>query len=132
MTLEQVSAQEIVQLCRGKGFLAKPLFIVHTSPVGGLEDVIPQLEGHLAYQVELERRGIMFAAGPVFSEDGEHWRGDGFVVIRAADLDQARAIAASDPMHACGARRFSVRPWLVNEGTVTIRFNFSDRAGELV
>jgi hypothetical protein len=28
-------------------------------------------------------------------------------------------------MHVSGARKFTVRPWLVNEGTVTIKLNYA-------
>lgn len=31
----------------------------------------------------------------------------------------------ADPMHACGARRFTVRPWLLNEGTFSVRLFYS-------
>ena len=37
------------------------------------------------------------------------------VIIRAGSLAEAKEIAASDPMHASGARSYTVRPWLVNE-----------------
>jgi hypothetical protein len=28
-------------------------------------------------------------------------------------------------MHEAGARSFTVRPWLINEGTVTVRLDYS-------
>lgn len=84
------------------------------------------LEEHLKFQVDLERRGIMFGAGPFWDDDETHWSGDGMVIVRAESLAAARAIAAEDPMHKSGARRFSVRPWLLNEGTLTFRVNLSD------
>ena len=48
------------------------------------------------------------------------------VVVRAENLAHAREIAASDPMHSSGARSFTVRPWLVNEGGFNLRVTFSD------
>jgi hypothetical protein len=47
------------------------------------------------------------------------------VIIRADSLAHAREIAASDPMHVAGARSFTVRPWLLNEGRITVEVNFS-------
>jgi uncharacterized protein len=47
------------------------------------------------------------------------------VVIRANSLAEAQAIAAEDPMHKSGARTYRVRPWLVNEGTLTLRLDFA-------
>ncbi|HCH55685.1 MAG TPA: hypothetical protein DEV64_01225 [Rhodospirillaceae bacterium] len=54
------------------------------------------------------------------------------VIMRAGSLDEAKAIAASDPMHSSGARDFTVRPWLMNEGTMTVKIRFSDGSRELV
>lgn len=47
------------------------------------------------------------------------------VVIRAGSLAEAEAVAAADPMHASGARSYRVRPWLVNEGTLTVTLDFA-------
>jgi NAD(P)-dependent dehydrogenase (short-subunit alcohol dehydrogenase family) len=49
--------------------------------------------------------------------------GGGFAVLD--ELAEAREIAAKDLMHASGARKFTVRPWLVNEGTITIKLNYA-------
>jgi uncharacterized protein YciI len=80
----------------------------------------------------LEKKGIMFGAGPHWTDDEKRWEGDGMVIIRAGSLAEAREIAASDPMHASGARSFTVRPWLMNEGTVTIKLTYSDGKREVI
>jgi uncharacterized protein YciI len=67
----------------------------------------------------------MFAAGPNWTDDEQEWKGDGMVVYRANSRAEAEAIAARDPMHVNGARSFTVRPWLVNEGTITIELGFA-------
>ena len=54
------------------------------------------------------------------------------VIIRAGSLAEAKEIAASDPMHSSGARDFTVRPWLMNEGTVTVKIRYSDGSRELI
>ena len=36
-----------------------------------------------------------------------------------------KKIAATDPMHKSGARSFTVRPWLLNEGTINLAINYS-------
>jgi uncharacterized protein YciI len=114
-----------------KGMAQKQLYVILTTPVQGLEPVLKNLDEHLKFQVELERRGIMFGAGPFWDDDETHWSGDGMVIVRAESLAAARAIAAQDPMHKNGARRFTVRPWLLNEGTLTLRLNFSDMKSRL-
>ena len=115
-----------------KGMLQKQLYVYFTTPAGGMDPVMENLDTHLAFQVELERKGIMFGAGPHWSEDEKRWEGDGMVIIRAASLAEAREIAASDPMHSSGARSFTVRPWLMNEGTVTIKISYSDGKREIL
>lgn len=79
--------------------LQKQLYAIFTRPVRGLGVVLEQMESHLAFQVSLEREGVMFAAGPMWTDDGEQWEGDGLVVVRAASREAAVAIAKRDPMH---------------------------------
>lgn len=131
MTVSSVPAAEIIALSKEKGFLAKQLYVVITTPANGLGPVMEKIKEHLAFQESLEAQGIMFAAGPQWTDDETSWEGDGMVVIRAKSLAEARAIAAKDPMHASGARTFTVRPWLVNEGTVTIKLNYAKGSFEV-
>ncbi len=121
---DNVPAANILEASRGMA--QKQLYVVFTSPAKGLDAVLQNIEEHLKFQVDLERRGIMFGAGPFWDDDEQTWSGDGMVIIRAESIAAARAIAAEDPMHASGARRFTVRPWLLNEGTLTFRLNFSE------
>jgi len=105
--------------------LQKQLYAIFTTPTDGLGPVFANLEAHLAYQVQIEREGIMFAAGPLWTEDGESWEGEGLVVVRASSREEAVAIAERDPMHRSGARTFKVRPWMINEGSLTLRLDYS-------
>lgn len=131
MTVSRVPATEIIALSQEKGFLAKQLYVVVTTPINGMGPVMARIKEHLEFQESLEAQGIMFAAGPQWTDDETYWEGDGMVVIRAGSLAQAREIAAKDPMHASGARRFTVRPWLINEGTVTIKLNYAKGSFEV-
>ena len=92
------------------------LYAVFTRPANGMKPVMDMLQQHLDYQISMEKSGVLFAAGPFWTNDEQQWRGEGMVVIRAKSLEAARAIASKDPMHASGARTFEVRPWLINEG----------------
>ena len=125
MTSTSVPSADIVATCVERGYLAKQLYVIFTRPTQGIEPVMKNLGPHLAYQEKLEMEGIMFAAGPNWTDDGLAWEGDGMVVYRASSMAEATAIAAADPMHASGARNFTVRPWLVNEGTITIQLGFA-------
>ena len=108
-----------------KGMLQKQLYAIFTTPTDGLGPVFANIEPHLAFQVELERTGILFAAGPLWTDDEQSWEGEGMVIVRATSRAEAIAIAERDPMHKAGARSFKVRPWLINEGTVTVRLDYS-------
>ena len=123
MSEPEIKAQDV--LAASKGMLQKQLYVVFTKPVSGMGPVMAQLSVHLEYQMKLERDGIMFGAGPFWTDDEQKWEGEGMVVIRAKSIAEARAIAAADPMHSSGARSYTVRPWLLNEGTMTLQINYS-------
>jgi uncharacterized protein YciI len=125
MSAKTPTAKEITEMSRAHGVLAKQLYVVFTRPANGIEPVLANIKDHLDFQMELERNGIMFAAGPNWTDDEQNWEGDGMVVIRAASIAEAREIAARDPMHQRGARTFTVRPWMVNEGSVRLRLDYS-------
>jgi uncharacterized protein len=116
---------ELVELCTTKGLLAKQLWVISSKPTNGLGPILDNLEEHLAYQTKLEHDGIMFAAGPLASEDLTEWLGEGLFMYRADSLDAARKLAAADPMHSSGARSFSIREWMLNEGTYSIQVYYS-------
>ncbi len=115
-----------------KEMLQKQMYVYFTTPTSGMGPVMENLEAHLKFQVELEKKGIMFGAGPHWTDDEKRWEGDGMVIIRAGSLAEAKEIAASDPMHASGARSFTIRPWLMNEGAVTIKLTYSDGKREII
>ena len=119
---------EMVDQCSDLGLLAKKLYVVFTSPVNGLGPIMEVLDEHLAYQNKIQDEGIMFGAGP-FSDDAEqNWSGDGMVIIRANSMAAAKVIADNDPMHKAGARSYKIRPWLLNEGKVTVDLTFSNKS----
>ncbi|HIF59200.1 MAG TPA: hypothetical protein EYQ26_06855 [Rhodospirillales bacterium] len=118
----------MVGQCSDLGLLAKKLYVVFTSPVNGLGPIMEVLDEHLAYQNKIQDEGIMFGAGP-FSDDAEqNWDGDGMVIIRADSMAAAKVIADNDPMHKAGARSYKIRPWLLNEGKVTVDLTFSNKS----
>lgn len=87
----------------------------------------PLLSQHLDYIDDLEARGILFGAGPFRHEDGR-WSGSGMAIIRAASIDEARAIAEIEPFHQAGVRRNTVTGWQLNEGSIGVRINYSARS----
>lgn len=106
--------------------LRKTLYVITTTPARGpgMQAVLPE---HLAYQVALERDGVLFGAGPLFAEGSDVPHG-GMIIVRARDEAEARAIADADPFHARGLRRYTVNRWLLNEGTMTVTIRYSDQS----
>ena len=115
-----------------KGMLQMQLYVIFTEPTSGIGPIMQVVKKHLDYQIDLEKRGILFAAGPLWTDDGKSWAGEGMVIVRAASKTEAVEIAEADPMHQAGARRFKVRPWLVNEGSVTVKIGYSDQKVEIL
>ncbi len=110
---------------KSRGALALELYMVVSTPNGDPAAVRGNLPAHLAYQAEQETRGALFLAGPVSDDTGAQMEGMGLIIYRAASLEEARALAEGDPMHASGARSFVLRRWLVNEGSLTLSVGLS-------
>ena len=110
-------------------FLGKEMYLVVTRPVRSPE-IEKRLSDHLAHQVELERKGIMFAAGPLYSK-GSQTPEAGMFVLRAGSFEEAEAICKTDPLHEAGLRTYTIQKWRVNEGSITLKVNYSDRTVEI-
>ncbi|GAA0775721.1 hypothetical protein E1180_13005 [Roseibium denhamense] len=113
------------KIAKDRGALALELYAVSTSPAGPDADLPGNLPDHLAYQARLESDGKLAFAGPVSDETGEHMTGEGLIIYRAASLEEAKALADGDPMHARGVRRYTIRRWLINEGSFTLSVGLS-------
>ena len=130
MNEPHISVQDVLNA--SAGCLQKQMYVYFTTPANGLGPVMENLEDHLKFQMELEQKGVMFGAGPFWTEDEQRWEGEGMIIIRAGSLAEARKIAALDPMHASGARTFTIRLWLMNEGAVTMKVTYSDGGREVI
>lgn len=109
--------------------LGKEMYLVITRPVRSAE-IAKRLADHLAHQVDLERRGVLFAAGPLYSR-GSTIPEAGMFVLRANSFEEAEAIAKADPLHVAGLRSFTLQKWRVNEGSITLKINYSDQTAQI-
>ena len=109
-----------------KGMLRLRLFVIFSRGKG--LDLKPYLADHLAYMIELEKQGKLFASGPF----GDGSSGDGMTIVRAANEDEAREIALRDPFVVNGIRTFKIQAWTVMEGSLSVTVNFSDRSARIV
>ncbi len=118
---------EYKKIARERGALAFELYVVDTKPVKDPSELQATLPDHLAYQKELEAAGKLFMAGPVSDDTGEQMFGSGLMIYRASSMDEAKALADGDPMHAKGVREYTLRKWLVNEGSPSFSTALSDK-----
>ncbi len=119
-----MSWKDYQEVARGRGNMAAEFFVVESMPVEG-QDPKAHLAEHLAYQGEREKDGSLFLAGPLSDEAGENMTGGGMIIYRAENIAAARALADGDPMHQAGARSYTIRAWLVNEGSVQVTIGLS-------
>jgi uncharacterized protein YciI len=106
--------------------LRKKLYVVLSKPLVASEQLRPVLAAHLDYMIDLEKRGVIFASGPL--ADPEHaQQGEGLTILRAGSAAEARAIAEGDPFFKDGLRSFELKEWTVMEGMLSLRVNFSDQ-----
>lgn len=116
---------EYKRIAQERGSLAHELYVVFSEPAVPPEQMKQQLPEHLAYQAEQEKIGSLVMAGPMSDASGELMEGVGMIIYRADSLEAARKLAENDPMHSTGTRTFSIRRWLVNEGSITLNVKLS-------
>ena len=119
------SWDEYKSLAKERGSLAHEVFVVQSTPVGTPDELKANLPDHLAYQAQLETDGTLMFAGPMSDETGTQMQGMGMIIYRAASMEAAHKIAQADPMHASGARSYTLRKWMINEGNVSVNFQLS-------
>lgn len=110
---------------KARGALAFELYAVQSTPAGDMSSVKDNLAAHLAYQADQEKKGNLFLAGPLSDESGEEMIGAGLIIYKATTLEQARELADADPMHQSGARNYTLRRWLINEGNLSLSIGLS-------
>ena len=119
------SFSDYKQIARSRGALAFEVFVVESVAMAEPESLQETLPAHLDYQKSLEASGALVFAGPLSDSAGEAMSGGGLIVYRAASFDEAQALAESDPMHRDGKRSFTLRRWLINEGSLTVSLSLS-------
>ena len=67
--------------------LNKDLYVIITKPTNGMEPVMENLDEHLKFQVSLEKKGIMFGAGPFWEENEIDWNGEGTCQPKVGKFD---------------------------------------------
>jgi uncharacterized protein YciI len=110
--------------------LRRKLYAVLSQPSPTPEKLKALLPSHLEYMIGLEKRGVLFASGPLADGEGPP-NGAGLTVLRAASAHEARALAEADPFVVSGLRTFELKEWTIMEGTLGLRVNLSDQSVEV-
>jgi uncharacterized protein YciI len=121
-------AERVAELTRK--MLRKKLYVVLSKPAVAPDKLQPFLSAHLEYMIGLEKRGLVFASGPLADGEGPP-TGQGLTVLRAKDAGEARSLAEADPFFVNGLRTFELKEWTVMEGTLGVRINLSDQSIEV-
>jgi len=112
-----------------EGLLHKELYIAITEPLSG-PGLSERLREHILGQIELERRHVLFGAGPLQAEGNERPT-EGMFIIRAKSFAEARAILDEDVFHKAGLRSYKLFRWSLNEGSITVTINYSDQTARI-
>jgi len=110
--------------------LRRKFYAVLSKPSATPEKLKAHLPAHLEYMIELARRGVLFASGPLADGDGPP-SGAGLTILRAASAREARELAEADPFVSSGLRSFELKEWTVMEGSLGLRVNLSDQSIEV-
>jgi len=110
--------------------LRRKFYAVLSKPSPTPEKLKPLLPAHLEYMIGLEKRGVLFASGPLADGEGPP-TGAGLTILRAANKQEARALAEADPFVVNGLRTFELKEWTVMEGTLGFKVNLSDQSIEV-
>jgi uncharacterized protein len=124
MDLDQRIAELTAKMLRRK------LYAVISQPSPVPQKLKPLLPAHLEYMIELEKRGLLFASGPLSDGAGPP-NGAGLTILRVASAAEARALAEADPFVAHGLRTFELKEWTIMEGSLGLKVNLSDQSIEV-
>lgn len=110
--------------------LRRKFYAVISKPSPTPEKLKALLVEHLEYMIGLEKRGLLFASGPLADGAGPP-TGAGLTILRTASIEEARALAEADPFVKNGVRTFELKEWTIMEGTLGLRLNLSDQSVEV-
>lgn len=105
-------------------------FFVMIRRIAAPEKIDAYLDSHLAFMVDLEKKGDLVAAGPLSGDDGDIT--GGLVIVRADSMAAAEAMLEGDPFISAGIMSYELAKWRPLEGQVTVMLDLSDRQGKLV
>ena len=111
------------------GMCGEEFFLMHRDsldPSRKEEQMLP----HYAWLEKAEKAGAMVLSGARFHRDGS--KDEGLTIIRAADWDEAEAIAGSDPFVTEGVVTYRLEKWRIGGGRLTLTVDLTDMSCRLI
>lgn len=93
--------------------------------------LMPYLEDHFKFILDLESRGMVFAGGPFLTDDGEN-TGSGMFILKAASREEVTAILEQDPFYVHRLRDYTIQRWQVNVGAISVSVCISQASVQLL
>src|ERR1700689_2686498 len=94
--------------------LRRKFYAVLSQPSAVPEKLKALLPAHLEYMIALEKRGVLFASGPLSDGAGAP-SGAGLTILRVASAEEAGALGEADPFVRNGLRSFELKEWTIME-----------------
>lgn len=83
-------------------------FVILLSIVGDEKTSEELIRNHITFLRELDRKEKLVMCGPFTDKKG------GMIILKVANLEEAKQIAANDPFVRGGVRSFEVRSWEIS------------------
>jgi uncharacterized protein YciI len=80
---------------------------------------------HVKWLIDLEKRDLVFASGPLLKRDGS--QDPGLTIFRVATFADAERLATEDPFVMHGGVDYQVRCWPFGIGRINLAVDFSDQ-----
>lgn len=96
--------------------IKKTLFIALQYPIAPEDEMLKHIADHLRYMGNME--GKVFLSGPLVKEGAVV--DEGLTVLKTYDEAEARAIMDAEPLIKAGLRRYELKLWRIQEGSITI------------
>jgi uncharacterized protein len=120
-----ITPDDAAEIERLKSAMLKKSYFVMFRKILAPEKLGAVMLDHYRWIIDLEKRNLVFASGPLFQQDGA--QGVGMTIFKAKDWEEATRLAASDPFCTSGAAQFDIARWQINEGRICVSVDFSDR-----
>ncbi|WP_375382422.1 YciI family protein [uncultured Sphingomonas sp.] len=108
------TAQDVKKLTEKS--LMKRLFVALQYPVAPEATMMERIADHLRYMEEHEHQ--VFLSGPLI-QDGVTI-GEGLTILKTDDEAEARAIMDAEPLVKNGLRRYELKLWRIQEGSISV------------